>query len=318
MPQPIASRNSGPSELKCVSTQAPRVEISSGAALKEVPIPNQTVELSITKTSNVMTMEKDFEDFVRQKKSMLTSNLQCETVELFPLKELFFSDSSHQQASMISFLTGTDNSPTQMEKLVAETRKVLLTSNSFSNETSHRNCKEVTDFHAPEANLNTSELLPSEATFFPVSKPVYQSQHLAKDKKMNSDGSGNEYFGSIVQSGAPDICHNEVGRSLVNPNIMEGGETSESHQNLSIGTTPSIVDPCPPCHNDTNSNSIFADEETTDCPEARYSPTSTYVGTFHGDSSTWGSEVKPVEIPPEVFHSRDRKLLNPKTNVKLS
>ena len=190
-----------------------------------------------------------------------------------------FFYSSHQQASMISFLIGTDNSPTQMEKLAAETRKLSITNNSFSNETSHRNRKEIieknknaeTDSHAPEANLNTSELLPSEAIFFPVSKPVYQSQHLANNKKMNPDGSGNEFFGTIVQSGATDICHNEVGRSLVNPNIMEGGETSESHQNLSIGTTPSIVYPCPPCHNDTNSISIFADEETTDCPEARYS-----------------------------------------------
>lgn len=212
-----------------------------------------------------------------------------------------------------------------MEKLAAETRKLSNTRNSFSIETINENSKElieqkktaVTDSHAHEASLNTSELLPSEATFFPVSKPFYQSQPLASDKKMNSDGRENEFFGSIVQSGT-DICHNGIGRNLLNPNNTGGNELSEFNQELSIVTTPSSDDPCLPCHDDTNLISIFAYDEKTDCTEARYSPTSTYVGTLHGDSSTWGSEVKPVEIPPEVFQSRDRKLLNPKTNVKIS
>lgn len=50
------------------------------------------------------------------------------------------------------------------------------------------------------------------------------------------------------------------------------------------------------------------DESYTNCTEARYSPTSTYVGTAVGES-TVGSELRPIDLPPEVFNSRSRRLL---------
>lgn len=60
------------------------------------------------------------------------------------------------------------------------------------------------------------------------------------------------------------------------------------------------------------SNEIFlcetVDGSYTNCTEARYSPTSTYVGTAVAES-TVGSELRPIELPPEIFNSRSRRLL---------
>jgi hypothetical protein len=50
------------------------------------------------------------------------------------------------------------------------------------------------------------------------------------------------------------------------------------------------------------------DGSYTNCTEARYSPTSTYVGTAVAEA-TVGSQLRPIELPPEIFNSRSRRLL---------
>ncbi len=88
----------------------------------------------------------------------------------------------------------------------------------------------------------------------------------------------------------------------------QGGQSFESRLTCSESSMASspISQPLSP-----SSKLLFCetvDGSCTNCTEARYSPTSTYVGTALGET-TLGSELKPIDIPPEVFKSRSRKLL---------
>ena len=187
----------------------------------------------------------------------------------------------------------------------------------------------------------TPELLPSEATFHPVIVSNHDPQMMMSDTAVQVDEATAD---SSVLGERRVLFKGKINNDESHPSVDEECQISPDHKFHTISTV-TTESPCIekvhssndqktcdesiranftscqtqfPCWNDKPPVShldldeiYMLDMEDANCTEARFSPSSTFVGTTFGDSSL-NSELQPIHIPPEVFQSRSRQLLKPR------